>query len=288
VIALNTVKRLSLVTLAAVIMAFNINTFVHAGGLIPGGFTGLSLLIKEIFLRFAGINIPFSVLLYILNAVPAVISFRFIGKRFTLYSVLMIAISGLLTDFMPSMFTEFLQLHDTLLSAVFGGLLNGVSIALCLFADSTSGGTDFIAIFISEKYKRDAWNYIFTANCVILIIAAWLFMIDKALYSIIFQFASTIVISALYRGYQQRTLFIITDKPDEVYSIIHNITNHDATSFSGIGRYKMAEHIMLYSVISANEAGRLVAAIKKADPNSFINIIKTEQLNGSFYKRPKD
>ena len=43
-----TVKRLFLVLAGAVLMAFNINTFVHAGGLIPGGFTGLTLLIQEI------------------------------------------------------------------------------------------------------------------------------------------------------------------------------------------------------------------------------------------------
>ena len=40
--------RLLLVVLASLLMAVNLNTFVHAGGLYPGGFTGLSLLILEI------------------------------------------------------------------------------------------------------------------------------------------------------------------------------------------------------------------------------------------------
>ncbi|MDR1901998.1 MAG: YitT family protein [Treponema sp.] len=283
-----TVRRLFLILAGSFLTAFNINTFVHAGGLIPGGFTGITLLVQEVFLRYAHISVPFSIILYILNAVPAVVCFRYIGKRFALYSSLMVVISGLLTDFMPAMFIEYIQLHDTLLSAVFGGILNGVSISLCLFADATSGGTDFIAIFISEKYRRDAWNYIFAGNCIILILAGYLFALDKALYSIIFQFTTTIVLSALYKGYQQRTLLIITNKADEVYALIRDETHHDATSFVGIGRYQMKERIMLYSVVTASEVNRLVTLIKRIDPHSFINVLKTEQINGLFYKRPKD
>jgi uncharacterized membrane-anchored protein YitT (DUF2179 family) len=281
-------KRLLLIILGSVLMAFNLNTFVHAGGLIPGGFTGLTLLLQEIFLRFANTHIPFSIILYILNAIPAIICFRFIGKRFALYSCLMIFLSGLLTDWMPPMFIEMIQLHDTLLSAVFGGLLNAVSISLCLRAGATSGGTDFIAIFISEKYRRDSWNYIFAGNCVILAIAAFLFALDKALYSVIFQFTTTMAMSALYKGYQQKTLFIITAEPDAVYQIIRDKTNHGATSFKGFGYYQKTDRTMLYSVVAANEVADVIRAIKVVDPNAFINVLKTEHLNGRFFMRPKD
>ena len=283
-----TLKRLLLIMLGAVLMAFNINTFVRAGGLIPGGFTGLTLLIQEVCLRYRGLHIPFSVVLYALNAVPAVICFKFIGKKFALYSCLMIAASGLLTDWMPAMFINYIQLHDTLLSAVFGGLLNAVSIALCLHAGATSGGTDFIAIFISETYRRDAWNYIFAGNCVILAVAGWLFTLDKALYSIVFQFTTTMALGYLYRAYQQKTLLIITGKPKEVYALIKEMTNHGATLFTGTGLYNMEERALRYSVVYANVVAELINAVRKTDAGAFINVIKTEQLNGRFFRQPKD
>lgn len=292
------VKRALLILAGALLMAFNINTFVSAGGLIPGGFTGLALLIQEIALRYGEVRLPFSIISYALNAVPAIISFKFIGKNFTIYSCLMVLVSGFLTDWMPgahiaginvaAVFTQFLQLHDTLLSAVFGGLLNAVSISLCLFADATSGGTDFIAIFISEKYRKDAWNYILVGNCVILALAAYLFALNKALYSIIFQFTTTISLSTLYRGYQQRTLLIITGKPEEIFTLIREKTNHAATSFKGLGSYEKVERVLLYSVVAANEVSGLIGAIKKIDEKAFINVLKTEQLNGRFYQRRKD
>jgi len=269
-------------------MAFNINTFVHAGGLIPGGFTGLSLLIQEICLRYGHFRIPFSVVYYVLNAAPAVICFKFIGKKFTLYSLLMVVVSGLLVDWMPSMFIDIIKLHDTLLSAVFGGLLNAIAISICLHADATSGGTDFIAIYISEKHQKDAWNYIFAGNFIILATAGFLFSLDKALYSIIFQFTTTMALGVLYRGYQQRTLLIITSSPDEVYGIIHEKTNHGATSLEGFGYYEKKRRVLLYSVVTASQVKELIPAIRKVDPVVFINVLKTEQINGRFYQRPKD
>ncbi len=281
-------KRIALVMLGAALMAFNLNTFVHAGGLIPGGFTGMTLLIQEIFSKFFHIQLPFSAVLYSLNAVPALVCFRYVGKRFTLLSALMVLICGVLMECMPPLFTENLQVHDTLLSAIFGGLLNALAISLCLFADATSGGTDFIAIFISEKYGRDAWGYIFAGNCVILILAASLFTLEKALYSIIFQFTNMIALSAFYQGYKQKTLFIITTKPDEVYHLIREKTQHDATSFTGTGMYANSEKTLVYSVVGAGQAAELASDIKKADPCAFINMVKTDGVKGSFYKPPKD
>ena len=281
-------RRLVLVLTGAVLMAFNINTFVHAGGLLPGGFTGLTLLIQEIFQRYGQIAVPFSVIYFIFNMVPAAFCFKFIGKKFTLYSILMVFVCGLLTDWMPSMFTSFLKTQDVLLSAVFGGLLNALAISLCLHADATSGGTDFIAVYISEKYRKDAWNYILAINCVILTAAGILFGLDRALYSIIFQFVTTMALGTLYRNYQQRTLLIITNKPDEIYKTIYEMAKHGATLVDCLGSYDKHNHTLLYSVVTASQVKKLIPVLRQIDPEAFINVLKTHQLNGRFYQQPKD
>ena len=283
-----TVRRLTLITLGAALMAFNIKTFVKAGELIPGGFTGVTVLIQKIFSHYFDINIPFSLVLYTLNAVPAVVCFRFVGKKFTLYSILMVFLCGLMTDFMPTMFIEFIQLQDILLSSVFGGILNAIAIVLCLVAGATSGGTDFIAIYLSEKYRKDAWNYIFAGNCVVLGITACLFTLDKVLYSIIFQFTSTMVLNSLYNGYKQKTLFIITSRPDEVYNLIREKTHHAATAIAGKGLFNVQDRIILYSVVYSDEVTPLIKAIHAIDGDAFINVLKTEHINGRFFKKPKD
>lgn len=276
--------RLFLIIAASVLMAINLKTFVHAGGLYPGGFTGLSLLIIEIFSRFFGVQIPFVVINTLLNSVPAFVSFKFIGRRFTLFSGLMILLSGILTDLIPvGPMTQ-----DVLLSAVFGGLLNACAVTLCLVAGATSGGTDFVAIYFSQKYGRDVWNYILIFNILVLCAAGILFGWDKALYSIIFQYTSTQALRGMYRRYQQVTLLIVTDKPQVAYKIIRDETNHDATEIEGTGCYQRSKKTILYSVISADEAHHVRAKIREVDPDAFVNVIKSHKIQGRFYNPPRD
>lgn len=278
------IKRILMITVASLIMAVNLKSFVRSGGLIPGGFTGLTVLLQEIGMLFWNVEIPFSVVNFLLNAVPAFISFKFIGKKFTALSGLMIVLTGIFTDMIPS----YTVTTDILLVAVFGGLFNAVAISICLFARATSGGTDFIAIFLSEKLGIDSWNYIFAGNVVVIVIAGMLFGWDKALYSIIFQFTSTQVLQALYKRYQKQTLLIVTEKPDEIYEAIKNITNHDATLIKGIGCYQKKERNILYSVVGRDEVRKVLNCVKQTDPHAFVNMIRTESLSGRFYQRPND
>ena len=276
--------RLLLVILASIVMAVNLNTFVHAGGLYPGGFTGLSLLILEIFHRFLGIQLPYVLVNTLLNSIPAIISFKFIGHRFTIYSGLMILLSGFLTDLIPvGPMTQ-----DVLLAAVFGGLLNACAVTLCLVAGATSGGTDFVAIYFSQKFGRDVWNYILAFNVLILCVAGILFGWDKALYSIFFQFTSTQALRGMYLRYQQVTLLIVTDNPQVVYEVIRDETNHDATEITGTGCYQRSQKTILYSVISADEAHQVRSRLKELDPTAFVNVIKSHKIQGRFYNPPKD
>jgi len=281
---LNDLKRTAFIIIAAFIMALNIKSFVRAGNLLPGGFNGLTLLIQQIAEQYWNISLPFSAVNFSLNAIPAIICFRHIGKKFTGYSCLMILLTGIFTDTLSG----FQLTNDTLLVCVFGGMINAFAVSLCLRVNATSGGTDFIAIFFSEKYGIETWNYIFAGNCVILLIAGYLFDWNEALYSIIFQYTSTQFLHLLYKRYQKQTLFIITSKPDEVYEEIREITNHDATLFKGIGCYKKHECNMLYSVVGRDEMKPIVKKIREIDKGAFINTMNTEQLTGRFYQRPND
>ena len=227
-------------------------------------------------------NIPYSLVYLPLNLVPAFIGFKFIGKRFTIMSFYMVALSSFLTDLLPDMTIT----SDTLLISIFGGILNGASISICLLAGASAGGTDFISIYFSEKKGIDTWNYIFMANVCILTLAGILFGFDAAMYSIIYQFCSTQIIQTLYKRYQKDTMLIITAKPQEVYEQIRISTHHDATHIHGIGMYEGAERHILYSVVGRSQVERLMQEIREIDPKAFINVIQTEQLTGRFYKPP--
>ena len=122
-------------------------------------------------IRFIHVSIPFSVFNIGLNLVPTYIAYKFIGKKFTLYSIIVIVLTSIFTDMLPAyVFTK-----DVLLISVFGGLINGFAISLCLNVGTTTGGTDFISIFLSRQKGIDAWNYILAGNVLMLVVAGALF-----------------------------------------------------------------------------------------------------------------
>lgn len=277
--------RVPMLVLACLIFAINIKTFVRTGGLIPGGVMGISLLIQQIVERFFGISIPYSPINIALNAIPVYIGFKYIGKKFTALSCFVIVLSSLLTDLIPAN----LVTQEMILISIFGGIINGVATSICLLADATSGGTDFISIFLNRKKGIDGFNVILGINALILILAGVLFDWDKALYSIVFQYVSTAVIHLLYRKYQQSTLLIVTSKANEICSMIYEMTGHGSTIIYGKGSYEEdSSKSVVYSVVSSAEVNKVMNAIKENDPESFVNEFKSERIGGKFYRIPED
>ena len=101
------VFRFFVVIAASIFYAWNLRCFAKTAGLFPGGFSGLSLLLQEIGLAFFGISIPYTLLNVLLNLFPTYIAYKYIGKRFTLYSIVVIVLSSIFVDILPPyMFTD--------------------------------------------------------------------------------------------------------------------------------------------------------------------------------------
>lgn len=120
----------------------------------------------------------------------------------------------------------------------------------------------------------------------------WLFFVsrecwDQALYSILFQYASITVLHLLYKKFQQSTFFIVTTKPSEICKAIYEVSQRGATILEGEGSYEHCERNVVYSVISAAQAKKVIRVIRIADSDAFINEVKTQKLLGRFYQ-PKE
>ncbi|MGB4985724.1 MAG: YitT family protein [Erysipelotrichaceae bacterium] len=276
------IRDVALVVLSALIMSVNINTFVSKAGLYPGGFSGISFLFVRVLDKYFSVNIAFGIVYTILNFLPVFFVYRAIGRRFTKLSLLHVLIVSVVTMFIP----HFNMTDEPILMAVFGGIINGVSITIAMEGNASSGGTDFVAIYFSKKYNKSTWNYILGLNSTIILIAGALFSWEVALYSIIFQFCTTTVINSISLRYQRATLFIVTDMPDEISEQLLVLTHHGATRFKGEGSYTKSEKYMLMSVVSTFEVTKVYQLCKSIDPHVFINVTRSEKIFGRFYQIP--
>ena len=272
------------VTLSAAIQATSLTSFSMPQKLYPAGFSGISRIICDLSLDFLNFNIPFGVVYVLLNIVPTIVVFRAIGRRFTIFSIVQY---GLVSVF-SALFPPLLSVSDPILLSVFGGLINGFGVGLALAHDASSGGVDFISIYISNRYHLSIWNYVMYGNIAVLAIAGLIYGWDRALYSIILQFCSTQVVKKLHKRYTMDTLTIITSKPDEVVSSILKNTRHGITELSAKGAYLHQDETMLYTVVNSFQTREVIRSVLAADEKAFINIQNTQRVIGNYYQKPLD
>ena len=270
------------ITVSALVYTFNLNVFIYSGAFFPGGFSGLSVLTVRILERYYDIHILYGLVYAILNIPFTILVFKQVGRKFTIFSAIHYVLVSIFTTIFPKIYVA----YDPILIAIFGGLLAGVGSSIALLRNASAAGTDFIAIWLSNKLKRPVWNYIMFGNVVLLSLAGLLFGFEAALYSIIYQFVVTQVINDRHTRYKTKSLYIITTQADAVSQNILKSVRHGITIMEGEGAYSHTKRSILYMVINAYQVQSVVSAAQEIDPKVFITINNTERIIGNYYQKP--
>lgn len=280
----NFVRRLFIILLASSMQAFTLVNFMNPEGILPGGFSGVTILIQKMAETYWGLSLPYSLVNIAFNILPAIYAFKNLGKRFVTLSVIGVLNLSILVDLIPKLDIT----DDIFLSVVFGSMLYGLGSTLILNANASSGGTDFIAMSISQKTGKSTWNYVLAFNAVIYIIYGIQYGFTLALYSIIFQFLLTSIINQGQVRYQRRTAFIVTKSPDKLARELMEHTGHGVTILRGQGAYTKEDSYMLYMVIERRDVRVINAFLREYYPDVFLNITDSEELQGNFKLDPFD
>lgn len=271
------------VVISALLQTFVIQSFIRPAQLLSGGFTGIAILIDDIASLY-GKSFSTSLGILVLNIPVAVMCSRSISKRFTFYSMIQV--------FLASLFLKIFQFpalfDDLMLNVLFGGFLYGISIAIALRGNASTGGTDFIALYVSNKTGRSIWEYVFAGNVLILCVFGYMFGWLYAGYSILFQFVTTKTISAFHHRYERVTLQITTMKADEVIRAYVANCRHGISCVEAIGGYSRQKMYLLHTVVSSYEVSEVMSVLRAQDPHIIVNVIKTADFYGGFYQAPME
>ena len=278
----NIFNKRNLITLASVIgssalMAFSMNIFMGEASLLPAGFMGVAKLVN-MFGSKMGVYIDTSLVLFCINLPVALFSAKKISKRFVFFSLLQVFLLSGFTRIIPTMPI----FDEPVLNVIFGGCVYGFSIALALRGGASTGGTDFIALYVSHKTGKEIWMQVFVFNCVLLAIFGYAFGWEHAGYSIIFQYISTHMITTFHNRYKLEMMQIFTKNPDTVVNEYLKHFQHGITVLNGTGGYTGEDTAMLMSITSSYELHDAIEVITSADPDAIINVTKTSQFIGKF------
>lgn len=274
-------RKIGLVILGSVLTAIQIVYFVQPVGLFTGGVSGLTLILVSL----TGDKIEFGTLYFIFNLPLLFLSWFKLGKRFTFYTIISVITMTITASLLPAID---LISDDLLIMSLFGGIVGGVGIVLTLKAGGSCGGSDIIALYMSERSGKPLGMYGFIFNAIVLSLSAALFDLEIALYTVIGSYVTSLVIDKMHTRYRKLTVTVNTNKADELITEYQQKSLRGVTVINAIGGYTKQERKLLYIVITSYELTPFIELVRKHDPNAFINVNKSEKVFGAFHKLKLD
>jgi len=285
-------KVYPLIVLGTFIMAAGFVFFINPYKIVPGGVYGIAIVIHyltEGMFSFWPTGIPIGLLGLSMDIPLTLIGVKILGPRFGVKTVLGFFMTAFFMDFLTYFVgqNDPLQLGDQLLLAsIFGGVLIGFGLGLVFRSRATSGGSDIVAMIINKYTGLPLGQLMIIVDSAIVLVGLAAFGDWKIpLYSWIVIFIAGKVIDITLRGISyEKTMFIISDKYDEIREKIIVDVNRGGTVLAAQGLYNQTEKKMIYTNVSRREYQMLKDYIRKIDPHAFVTVLDANEIFGNGFK----
>jgi len=285
-------KVYPLIILGTFIMAAGFVLFINPYKIVPGGVYGIAIVIHymtEGMFSFWPTGIPIGLLGLTMDIPLTLLGIKILGPRFGIKTVLGFVMTAIFMDLLGYFIGQDdpLQLGDQLLLAsIFGGVLIGFGLGLVFRSRATSGGSDIVAMIINKYSGLSLGQLMIIVDSVIVLVGLAAFGDWKIpLYSWIVIFIAGKVIDITLRGISyEKTMFIISDKYEEIREKIIVDVNRGGTVIAAKGLYNQTEKKMIYTNVSRREYQMLKDYIRKIDPNAFVTVLDANEIFGNGFK----
>lgn len=266
--------------LGSAFYAFGFSFFIEPNRISPGGVTGIASIINYLF------DLPTGAVLFLLNIPILFFGFKKIGGKFLFKTLFVTALTSVFIDLFAAFMPEFKG--ERLLSAIFGGLLSGLGLALVMLRGGTTGGIDVIAVILKQKFPYlSVGRLILILDSFVISLAAVCYgEIETALFAAIAIFVSVKVIDGfLYGADRGRLIFIVTSLGEDVSKAIFRDIRRGVTVVPSYGGFALTESQTLLCAVRQTEVNRAISVIKNTDPNAFAVVALTGGIFGRGFEQ---
>lgn len=258
-------------------MAFGTACFLLPNQLSSGGVSGIATVLYYFF----GINMSTSIMF--LNIPLFILGTFKLGGRFIIKTIFATYVYSYAIDLLDGL----IIVEDSLLASIYGGIVVGIGLGMVLKANTSTGGTDLLALILQNKSAN-----LTTSNIVGIIDIIVVFLnliafrnIEIGMYSVISIFMIGKMIDIIFEGINYcKMIYIISDKYDELSSHINKELKRGATGIYAKGCYSNKNKIIIMCVSKRNELGKVRKIINKIDKDSFLIISDAREVYGLGFK----
>ena len=295
-----TVKKImaeySVTTLLAVIMAFNYILFIVPNSFAPAGLSGIATMVQY----KLGFSIGWMTL--IINIPLCVFAFFLVDKEYACKTfVFCIVYSGiylLLQHLNLKRFEYDAGGVDTIYPCLIAGIINGVLYGVCFRINSSSGGTDIIAKFVSKKKPQLNFFWITLGINIAVAIASFFVYAERVngeftynyrpvALCMLYCFTTSLIGNLMLKGSKTAYKFVvITPHAEAIEKEIMEKLHRSATRLKGSGAYSNMEKEVLLCVVGKHQVMDFQNVLKDY-PDTFSFMETVNQTIGNFKNKTK-
>lgn len=278
-------KAYGFIFIGTFIMAIAYVFFISPYKFAPGGVYGIAIVLHHLF------DLPIGLMGLAMDIPLTILGFWILGPRFGVKTIAgMLLLSGWISGI------EFIYGYDPfvadqpLLSALYGGVLIGIGLGLVFKSKATSGGSDIIAMMIA-KYTHLSLGQLMIYVDSVIVLFSWIAFKDPMipLISWVIIFITGKVVDVVIEGINyDKTLFIISNRSDEIRDKIINDLKRGGTFIQAKGMYNGDDKTIIYTTVNRRELMILQSFINKTDPDAFLTVINANEVLGDGFKSLKD
>ncbi|MFW7374178.1 YitT family protein [Vagococcus fluvialis] len=273
-------EKVSMAVINGILQAIALNMFWRPGHIYASGVTGLGQIVVTLTESTTGVELPMSVVLYMLNVPLFILAWYKISKKFTIFTMISV--------FMTSLFIQIIPVTalstDPIICAIFGGAVCGLGVGLALKSGLSSGGLDIVSVTIRKMTGKNVGSLNIIINACIILTSGFLFGWPYAFYSAFSIFVNGKVVDVVFTKQKKMEIMIITTKPDAVIEQVQRRIRRGITILNNAeGAFSHEKQTVLITIITRDQIPLLQIAMRDSDPKAFVSISDNVKIMGNFY-----
>ncbi len=273
-------KKTLLFVFGALISALSFNLFCVQNNFVLGGLGGIAVILNKLF------DINSTLVIFLGNVIFVLISIFTIGTKKSLLSIVGASVYTAFIYFTNDI-VELMNFHfdNVLLYVLAAGLVGGFGEGLVYKSGFNTGGTSILAVVLEHYTKRQIGELLRYMAYIIILAGGVTMGYTSIMYSLIITVISTQMVDKILIGINYaKTIFIQTDKVEEVTDFILNVIKSGVTELDTKGAFTHKRKKMLMCVVPKEKYTLLKSAVKEIDNDAFIVISDCYEVLGGTKK----
>ncbi len=281
--------RLVVAVIGELIAAAALNLFIVPLNLYTGGLMGVCQLLRTLAADYLGMNFGAydvaGILYFLLNIPILLLAYKNLGRAFVAKTLICTVAFSLFYSLIPSPSVPIVD--DYLTACLLGGILAGVGGGLVLTCGASGGGLDIVGLYLSKRGSQfTVGKFSLSFNAVLYTACLFLFSPEVAIYSVIYNFFTAMVLDRMHQQNVSIQALIFTKGDEDTLArfIIENL-GRSVTYWEGVGAYTGEDVHVLCVCLSKFEIEELVHAVHSIDPHAFVTAQEGTRIYGNFQRK---